>query len=57
MLSELESANGLNPISETFIALIHRVPNSEEEAEWIISTVEKMISDHPSFTRYLELAS
>ena len=57
MQSVLKPANGLDPISETFIALIHRVPNSEEEAEWIVSTVEKMISDHPSFRRYLELAS
>ena len=57
MQSEMKPANDLNPISETFIALIHRVPNSVEEAEWIVSTVEKMISDHPSFRRYLELAN
>ena len=48
------SVNGSDSLGETFKALIHRIPESEVEAEWIVTIVEKLMSEHPSLHQYLE---
>ena len=36
-----------------FSKLINKIPESEQEAEYIVDTVEKMLSDYPPLKQYI----
>lgn len=50
----ISSLHNFESITETFKKLIQRVPKNEEEAKWIIETVDEMLSKYPQLSQYLE---